>query len=67
MSSTELTLRSVWNRLANAIIGNSLAKNVTPSAKFYAQLNYALNNAAIAAWNVKFVQFGPAATHHRND
>ncbi|KAH7112930.1 phosphatidic acid phosphatase type 2/haloperoxidase [Dendryphion nanum] len=43
-----------WNRLANAVIGDKLAKNVTASAKFYAQLNYALANAAIASWDSKY-------------
>jgi len=53
--STELIFSRVWNRLANAIIGNTLVKNVTASAKFYAQLNYALTNAGIAAWNIKYL------------
>jgi hypothetical protein len=48
-----LKLNRVWNRLASAVIGKSLAANVLASAKFYAQLNYALANAGIAAWNVK--------------
>jgi hypothetical protein len=43
----------VWNRLASAVIGKSLATNVLASAKFYAQLNYALANAGIAAWDTK--------------
>ncbi|KAH8598336.1 phosphatidic acid phosphatase type 2/haloperoxidase [Bisporella sp. PMI_857] len=43
-----------WNRLAHAVVGNSLAENVTASAKFYAQLNYALANAAIASWDSKY-------------
>ena len=42
-----------WNRLATAVIGNSLSKDVVKSAKFYAQLNYALANAAIASWDSK--------------
>ncbi|TID16480.1 acid phosphatase/Vanadium-dependent haloperoxidase [Venturia nashicola] len=45
---------TVWNRIANAVIGKSLATNVLASAKFYAQLNYALANAGIAGWNVKY-------------
>lgn len=45
---------TVWNRIATAVIGKSLATNVLASAKFYAQLNYALANAGIAGWNVKF-------------
>ncbi|CAG8983484.1 hypothetical protein HYALB_00000653 [Hymenoscyphus albidus] len=43
-----------WNRLAHAVIGNSLATDVLASAKFYAQLNYALSNAAIASWDSKY-------------
>ncbi|KAL2059837.1 hypothetical protein VTL71DRAFT_9992, partial [Oculimacula yallundae] len=43
-----------WNRLAHAVIGNSLATDVKASAKFYAQLNYALANAAIASWDSKY-------------
>nr|OQO20366.1 hypothetical protein B0A51_12543 [Rachicladosporium sp. CCFEE 5018] len=43
-----------WNRLANGIIGSSLATNVTASARFYAILNYALANAAIASWDTKY-------------
>jgi hypothetical protein len=43
----------LWNRIANAVIGQSLATNVLQSAKFYAQLNYALANAGIAAWDTK--------------
>jgi hypothetical protein len=39
-----------WNRFANAIVGNRLANNVVASARFYAQLNYALANAGIASW-----------------
>lgn len=45
---------TVWNRIANAVVGKSLATNVTASAKFYAQLNFALANAGIAAWQVKY-------------
>ncbi|KAH7310247.1 hypothetical protein BKA65DRAFT_575241 [Rhexocercosporidium sp. MPI-PUGE-AT-0058] len=44
-----------WNRLAHVVVGNSLATDVKASAKFYAQLNYALANAAITVtdltWN----------------
>jgi hypothetical protein len=49
-----LTILSGWNRVANLVIGNSLATNVVASAKFYAQLNYALANAAIASWDTKY-------------
>ncbi|KAK3694473.1 phosphatidic acid phosphatase type 2/haloperoxidase [Podospora appendiculata] len=45
---------TVWNRLAHGVIGNSLATKVIESAKFYAQLNYALANAGFAAWDTKF-------------
>jgi hypothetical protein len=36
------------------VVGNSLAKNVTASARFHAVLNYALVNAAIASWDTKY-------------
>ena len=36
------------------MVGNSLATDVVASAKFYAQLNYALANAAIASWDSKY-------------
>ena len=35
-------------------MGNKLATDVLASAKFYAQLNYALANAAIASWDTKY-------------
>jgi hypothetical protein len=44
---------SQWNRIAHAVVGNSLANDVLASAKFYAKLNYALSNAAIASWDPK--------------
>jgi hypothetical protein len=44
-----------WNRFAHAIVGSSLADDVVGSAKFYAQFNYALANAAIGAWDNKFL------------
>lgn len=47
-------LISGWNRLANQVVGNSLANDVTASAHFYAVLNYALANAAIASWDTKY-------------
>ncbi|CAI6336703.1 unnamed protein product [Periconia digitata] len=43
-----------WNRLAHAVIGSKYATDVVTSAKFYAQLNYALSNAAIASWDSKY-------------
>nr|OQO25329.1 hypothetical protein B0A51_06691 [Rachicladosporium sp. CCFEE 5018] len=48
---------SGWNRLANNILGDSLATNVTASARFYAILNYALANAAIASWDTKYTYY----------
>jgi hypothetical protein len=45
---------AVWTRIANGVIGNSLAKDVYGSAKFYAQLQYALANAGIAGWHAKY-------------
>ncbi|PGH09412.1 hypothetical protein AJ80_07687 [Polytolypa hystricis UAMH7299] len=58
-----------WNRLANAVVGNKLADNVLESAKFYAQLNYALANAAIASWDSKYFHGGwrPVTAIHRTD
>jgi len=52
----------VWNRLAHAIIGRSLATKVVDSARFYAQLNYALANAGIAGWETKYVSPLPRPT-----
>ncbi|KAK3362457.1 phosphatidic acid phosphatase type 2/haloperoxidase [Lasiosphaeria hispida] len=45
---------SGWNRLAHAVVGNSLATKVVESAKFYAQLNLALANAGFASWDTKY-------------
>lgn len=54
---TRLTLYlSGWNRFANAIVRDSLSDDVVASAKFYAQLNYALANAAIASWDAKYAR-----------
>lgn len=50
---TKYQSNSQWNRLANLVIGNALATDILASAKFYAQLNYALANAAIASWDSK--------------
>lgn len=36
------------------MIADTYVTNVLASAKFFAQLNYALANAGIAAWHVKF-------------
>ena len=46
---------SGWNRFASSVIGTSLKTNVLASAKFYAQLNYALFNAGIASWDNKYL------------
>lgn len=43
----------MWNRFAHNVVGNRYATDVTTSAKFYLQLNYALANAAIASWDSK--------------
>ncbi|KXX79426.1 Vanadium chloroperoxidase [Madurella mycetomatis] len=43
-----------WNRFAGAIVGSKLANKPLESAKLYAQLNYALANAAFAAWDTKY-------------
>ena len=42
-----------WTRFANAVVGDSLAKDVTKSSKFYAQFYFALANAAIASFHIK--------------
>ncbi|KAK4206985.1 acid phosphatase/Vanadium-dependent haloperoxidase [Rhypophila decipiens] len=49
---------SGWNRFAHSVVGNKLATKVVESAKFYAQLNYALANAGIASWDNKFLHSG---------
>ncbi|KAK0738652.1 phosphatidic acid phosphatase type 2/haloperoxidase [Schizothecium vesticola] len=45
---------TAWNRLAHSVIGSKLATDVPASAKFYAQFNYALANAALAGWATKY-------------
>lgn len=59
----------MWNRLATALIGSSLATDVVASAKFYAQLNYALANAGFAAWDAKFYYdaWRPVTAFQRTD
>ena len=52
-------IKRVFNRLAGTIVGSKLATNVIDSAKLYAQLNYALANAAFAAWDAKSVPSSP--------
>ncbi|KAI9151414.1 putative aminotransferase tcpI [Paramyrothecium foliicola] len=56
-----------WNRFAHAVVGDKLANNVVASAKFYAQLNYALANAAIGSWDSKFTwnHWRPITAIHR--
>ena len=55
---------TLWNRLATAVVSSSLATKVVESARFYAQLNYALANAGIAAWDTKyFLPFSHALPH----
>jgi hypothetical protein len=44
---------SHWTRFANAVVGDSLAKDVTKSAKFYAQFYFAVANAGIASFHIK--------------
>jgi hypothetical protein len=48
--STSNLLISKWNRIANVLTGNSLANDISKSAKLYTQLNYAMANGAIASW-----------------
>ncbi|KAK5651499.1 hypothetical protein OQA88_11953 [Cercophora sp. LCS_1] len=58
-----------WNRIAHSVVGNSLAKKVVESAKFYAQLNYALFNAGVASWDTKYAYDGwrPVTAIQRTD
>jgi hypothetical protein len=42
-----------WTRFANAVVGDKLAKDVTKSAKFYAQFYFAVANAGIASFHIK--------------
>ncbi|KAH6853995.1 phosphatidic acid phosphatase type 2/haloperoxidase [Chaetomium sp. MPI-CAGE-AT-0009] len=49
---------TAWNRFAGALVGGKFTTKVLDSAKFYAQLNYALANAGIASWDAKFVHLG---------
>ncbi|KAF2031715.1 hypothetical protein EK21DRAFT_99455 [Setomelanomma holmii] len=44
---------TAWNRFAHNVIGDKYAKDVLSSAEFYAQLNYAHANAAVAGWDSK--------------
>ncbi|KAG7292829.1 hypothetical protein NEMBOFW57_002874 [Staphylotrichum longicolle] len=53
-----------WNRLAGAVVGNKLATKVVESAKFYAQLNYALANAGFASWDTKLAPRDRHPTPH---
>ncbi|KAK4451377.1 phosphatidic acid phosphatase type 2/haloperoxidase [Podospora aff. communis PSN243] len=58
-----------WNRFASVIIGNKFATKVVESAKFWAQLNFALANAGIASWDVKYTYdaWRPITALHRTD
>ena len=42
-------LNGIWNRMAGAVIGETLATNVLASTKFFAQLNFALANGGVVA------------------
>jgi hypothetical protein len=60
---------SGWNRFAGAVVGDRFKTKVVDSAKFWAQLNYALANAAFAAWDTKSVipiqtPFSPYQPHN---
>ncbi|KAK3300605.1 phosphatidic acid phosphatase type 2/haloperoxidase [Chaetomium fimeti] len=58
---------TVWNRFAGALVGDKFTTKVLDSAKFYAQLNYALANAGIASWDSKYTHLGwrpITAIHH---
>ncbi|KAK0632650.1 phosphatidic acid phosphatase type 2/haloperoxidase [Immersiella caudata] len=58
-----------WNRFAAVILGDKLATKVVESAKFWAQLNFALANAGFASWDVKYAYEGwrPVTAFHRTD
>ncbi|KAK4647860.1 uncharacterized protein QC761_105120 [Podospora bellae-mahoneyi] len=58
-----------WNRFAGAIVGSKLDKKPLESAKFYAQLNYAIANAGFASWDVKYAYQGwrPVTAVHYPD
>ncbi|KAI5365316.1 Putative phosphatidic acid phosphatase type 2/haloperoxidase [Septoria linicola] len=59
----------IWSRFAYRVIGNKYATDVLSSAKFAAQLNYALANAAIAGWDSKtfFNSWRPVTAIRRTD
>ncbi|KAJ3514778.1 hypothetical protein NLJ89_g2180 [Agrocybe chaxingu] len=42
-----------WNRFARAIVGNSLSTDISKSAKFFAQLNWAIANAGTIGFDAK--------------
>ncbi|KAF2272657.1 uncharacterized protein EI97DRAFT_436744 [Westerdykella ornata] len=44
-----------WTRIANAVVGDRWKADVSQAARFYAQFYYALANAAIASFHVKYV------------
>lgn len=45
---------SQWTRFAHQVVGDDLKTKVVKSAKFYAQLYYALANAGIASFHIKY-------------
>lgn len=45
---------SQWTRFAHAVVGDDLKTDVPKSAKFYAQFYYALANAGIASFYIKY-------------
>jgi hypothetical protein len=44
-----------WNRIAGAIIANTLATDAHTAAKLRTQLNYAMFNGAAASWVSEYV------------
>lgn len=44
-----------WNRIAGAIIANTLATDVHTASKLRTQLNYDLFSGAVASWVSKYV------------
>lgn len=47
-----------WNRFAGAVVGSKFDKKPLESARFYAQLNYALANAGFASFDSKYAYQG---------
>jgi hypothetical protein len=44
-----------WNRIAGAIVANTLATDIQTAAKLRTRLNYAMFDAAVASWVSKYV------------